>query len=426
MTERTALPLSPHWSHAASAVLLLVAVQLVRNVLNPGGIDFVSYWAAARLLLSGTPALAYDIAAHHAVEARVADMAGLMSFPYPPPFLFVVAPFGLLPFPLAAIAWVGVSAALLAVIVRRFHPHAVGVALAFPPLLVCGIIGQNGLFSAALMVAGSALLGRRSFIAGLLFGALAMKPHLAAAVPILLLAMRDWRALAGAAAAFAGLCLASLIVFGIDPWRGFFGILPFYSQIAAQGGIGWHRVGSIYAALRLAGLPALPALTLHASVAIAALWLVWRTGRVAKLAPERGAALSVATALLSPYAYMYDQVLLIVAIVWLLRQSGGERAAMHVILMSLLAYVLMVAEAPVLNLVPLAPLALLWHLYSRTGEARRLANLMTGARVAYVDLRLRRHGVAGGQSHTIHMRRCGGEPCRCATVEHLQCSDESC
>lgn len=373
MTDRAALPLSPHWSRAAGVVLVLIAIQVVRNALNPGGIDFVSYWAAARLTLSGTPALAYDIAAHHAVEARVADMAGLMSFPYPPPFLFVVAPFGLLPFPIAAIAWVGVSAGLLALVVRRFHPGAVGVALAFPPVLVCGIIGQNGLFSAALMVAATALLGRRSFVAGMLFGALAMKPHLAAAVPLLLLAMRDWRALAGAATAFAGLCLASLIVFGIDPWRGFFDILPFYGQIAAQGGIGWHRVGSIYAALRLAGLPALPAMTLHAAVATAALWLVWRTGRVAKLAPARGAALAVATALFSPYAYMYDQVLLIVAIVWLLRQSGGERAALHICLMSLLAYVLMVAEAPFLNLVPLAPLALLWHLYRQTGEAGRLA-----------------------------------------------------
>src|SRR6476469_4057800 len=109
MTFAPRLSLSSRWRAVAALVVVLVAVQLVRNAYDPSGIDFISYWAAAKLFLAGTPALAYDIAAHHGVEARAVPIQGIMSFPYPPPFFLLVAPFGLLPFPMAAIAWVGLS-----------------------------------------------------------------------------------------------------------------------------------------------------------------------------------------------------------------------------------------------------------------------------------------------------------------------------
>src|SRR6476646_7322943 len=222
------LSLSHHWRIAAGLVIMLIAIQLVRNAFDPSGIDFISYWAAARLLLAGTPALAYDIAAHHAVELQAAPVHGVMSFPYPPPFLILIAPFGLLPFPIAAIAWAGFSLGAFALVVRHFMPGAVGLALAFPAVLICGIIGQNGLLSAALMIAALGLLDRRPFLAGVLFSVLAIKPQLAAAVPVLLLASRNWRAIGGAFLGGFALCIATLAIFGLDAWRGFFHILPFY------------------------------------------------------------------------------------------------------------------------------------------------------------------------------------------------------
>lgn len=369
MSSEVRLSLSSRWSIVGAVVVALIAIQLGRNALTPSGIDFISYWAAARLLLAGTPALAYDIAVHHALELQAAPVNGLMSFPYPPPFLMVVAPFGLLPFPVAAIAWTAFSLGVLALAVRRAAPGTVGMALAFPPVLVCGIIGQNGLLSAALMIAALSLLDRRPFIAGLLFGVLALKPQLAAAVPVLLLASRNWRAIGGAVCSGIALCLISLVVFGLEPWRGFLAILPFYGEIATHGGVGWNRLASVYAALRAMGVAAVPAGIAHAAFALPALWLLWRTGRDASLAQARGAALVTATMLLSPYVYMYDQVLLVVAVIWALQHGYGERGAMYLYLVSLAAYLGLLTGVLNLNLIPALPLALLFLLYRYRGFA---------------------------------------------------------
>ena len=79
------------------------------------------------------------------------------------------------------------------------------------------------------------------------------------------------------------------------------------------------------------------------------------------------AALVTATLLLSPYIYMYDQVMLIVAIIWALQQGYSERTIVRVYMLSLLAFAIMLTDAPVLNLIPLAPLAMLYLLFRSTG-----------------------------------------------------------
>jgi hypothetical protein len=55
---------------------------------HPSPVDFISFWAAGRM-----GAGAYDIAAHHALEATVVSVKGAQPFPYPPPFIFVIGPF---------------------------------------------------------------------------------------------------------------------------------------------------------------------------------------------------------------------------------------------------------------------------------------------------------------------------------------------
>src|ERR1044071_2146659 len=66
---------------------------------KPIAMDFLSYWAASRLVLMGQLSSVYTLEAHHALEETIAPIKnGWLPFAYPPPFLIVVTPLGLAPF----------------------------------------------------------------------------------------------------------------------------------------------------------------------------------------------------------------------------------------------------------------------------------------------------------------------------------------
>src|SRR5690348_12937089 len=52
---------------------------------KPLAIDFLSYWAASKLVLSGHVPSVYNLTAHNDVELLVAPIGGLLPFAYPPP-----------------------------------------------------------------------------------------------------------------------------------------------------------------------------------------------------------------------------------------------------------------------------------------------------------------------------------------------------
>ena len=67
---------------------------------NPPSSDFVSFYAAGKLTLAGTPALAYDPAAHYLAEQSRGCVrgAGYQYFFYPPVFLLLCAALATLPY----------------------------------------------------------------------------------------------------------------------------------------------------------------------------------------------------------------------------------------------------------------------------------------------------------------------------------------
>ena len=76
--------------------------------MDPKPVDFLSFWAAGRMVSEGAGAQIYDIETHRAVE-RTVSAVGMLPFPYPPPFALMLAPFGLLPFGLGFTAWVALT-----------------------------------------------------------------------------------------------------------------------------------------------------------------------------------------------------------------------------------------------------------------------------------------------------------------------------
>ena len=339
--------------------LTVIATGVLVNWRYPYLMDFLSYWAAAVLAVGGSPEGAYDITLHHAVQQRAFAFDTKLPFGYPPPYLLLLMPFGLLPYAASAGVWIAATLAAYAAAVRRVMPDWAATAIAFPPVAICGISGQNGMLTAALFMAGLSKLGMRPFVAGMIFGCLAIKPQLGVLLPLAFIAGREWRSFAGATVAVIMLIAASLIAFGTAPWLGFFGQSALFAAIATDGLVGWHKMASVYTSLRLAGLANPAAWAVHIACAVAAAIAVWHVWRNSTDSLTRGAILAPASLLISPYLYVYDQILLIISLYWLAQQGISRKWLVLLYLLPLTTIAQFWTANPTINLAPLTSLAAL-------------------------------------------------------------------
>ncbi|MFZ2004392.1 MAG: glycosyltransferase family 87 protein, partial [Stellaceae bacterium] len=144
---------------------------------KPNTTDFVSFYAAGRLADAGTPALAYDHAAHFATEqAIVGQGIDYEFFNYPPVYQALFAPIARLPYLVAFVGFEAATLVLFLCVARRilddFGVTALIALLAFPDAWWNFGLGQNAFLTAALFGAGTLLVDRRPILAGLCFGAL--------------------------------------------------------------------------------------------------------------------------------------------------------------------------------------------------------------------------------------------------------------
>jgi hypothetical protein len=333
-----------------------------RAAFDPIGVDLVSSWAAGRLVWDGASASAYDMAVHRAVERQAGPLGGLLPFPYPPPYLFVAAPLGLLPFWAALAGWIAATAGLYLVVMRR--RVALPYSLAHPAALPNVLVGQNGFLVTAIIVGGVDLLGRAPVRAGLVLGCLVLKPQMALMLPVALLAAGQWRTIAVAAATATALCGAAALVFGPDIHRAFLAQLPEQAALVLGGGVPWHQLASPFALLRGLAVPQAPALGLHAVAALAGAvvtWICWRRSH-----PQRVPVLFAATLLASPYLYSYDTLPLVVPIVTLL--AGGRTGlAAAAWLLCLLPVASFAVPLPIPNTTPVAVAICLYGLLAPRG-----------------------------------------------------------
>ncbi|HJU18320.1 MAG TPA: glycosyltransferase family 87 protein [Stellaceae bacterium] len=297
---------------------------------QPNSTDFVSFYAAGSLADAGTPALAYDQAAHYVAEQQ-ATAAGIpyQFFYYPPVYLLLCAALARLPYLVAFIAFEAATLLLYLLVARRILDEqglaALAPLLAFPAVFWTLGLGQNAFLTASLFGAATLLVDRRPVLAGLLFGALSYKPHFGLLIPVALAAGGQWRAFAAAAAAAAGLCLAALLLFGASTWHAFFAEALASPATYQSGRIAVVAYVTPWGmALQLgagpAGAWAVQAAATHVAAALVA-W-VWHCDTPL---PVRGAALAAATLIAVPVALMYDLMLAAVAILWLVR-AGREAA----------------------------------------------------------------------------------------------------
>jgi hypothetical protein len=338
------------------------------------GRDFVAVWTAASLALGGHPAAAYDQAVLRAAEqVTIGAPVGLITWLYPPIFLMLVLPLGLLPYPAAAALWVVAPFLAFARLLRRAAPHPLTwlAALIFPGTAQCLISGQNGALSAGLIAGGLLNLQTRPVLAGLCWGVLSYKPQIAVAAFAALLFGRHWRVLAVAAVTAAALTLASLAVLGAEPWLAFLRSLGEARAMLEGGQVPWNRMATAFASARLAGLGVGPSYALQVAVALVAFGVLaqiwWRRAPLALA----GSALVLSIPLTTPYAYDYDLVMLLLPLAWLVqeaRRTGFHRgeAALLVAAWAMPVAGFLIAEATSLQATWVVLLLLLLVTWRRT------------------------------------------------------------
>lgn len=314
-------------------ILVLFARDIVRFdhglVANNAfwGRDFINVWSAGRLLIEGRLAILYDLPAYHAWQVSHFGAIGQHNFSYPPLVLPLMLPFGALPYPLALAAWTLATGALFLHAARPWWREATGLpawlVLATPAALVNVWAGHYGSLVGALLLYGwRALEQGRARRAGLFFGLLAIKPHLAMLIPLVLLVRREWRAAFTAAATVGALVGFSVLLFPPALWQQYLGATAGLQASMIDAGDNFFRYMSTSLATALIALsvPHGVALACQAVLGLAATAAVAHAARACSV---RTTALMAATAtfLILPYAFNYDLTVVALAAGLLLARS---------------------------------------------------------------------------------------------------------
>jgi hypothetical protein len=352
---------------AMSAAIALAWATLARGGIDLTGkalgTDFLSFYAASKLVLAGRAQAAYDVSAHHAAQVAVFGRdLGYAAFFYPPMFLLVCAPLASLPYLASLAGWLAATGAAFAAALRGWLDRRLGwrTVLAFPAVLLTLANGQNAFLSAALIGAGAMWLGTRPILAGVAFGLLSFKPHLGLLLPLALVAAGRWRTFAAAAATATAFAGASLAVFGPAAWQGFFAASALARATLEQGLVEPGKMVSAFAAVRVlggsTGLAYAIQGALVASVGAVLAWTLRRRPRTAAEAP----LIVLAALLASPFLLDYDLAMLAFPLAWLAGQglASGFRPWEKTALLA--AYVLpLVARSLALTAhAPIAPVVL--------------------------------------------------------------------
>ena len=332
-TERKTLLLATTFATVVIIIVGLFYVHVIRGV--QAGTeplhDFFALWGwSAMIHMVAHPLTIYDPAAVRSfLDAQDPAFKENYPFAYPPSFLLVIWPLALLPRNASYVIWVLTTLACYLAVVGHgpWRRTIVLLTLLAPATALTVSAGQNGFLTAALMIGGCRLLGRRPLVAGILFGLLSCKPQLGVLIPIALLAARQWRAIAAAAVTVLASIAASAAAFGWSMWTHWVSALVGLLHLVGKQDQLYHEMPTIAANLHGLGVApvAVQAAQIGAGIAAAtAVFLCWRKDRASRLA---AAALQAGTFLATPYAFFYDLPLVTNAVLEMVMERLEAREA---------------------------------------------------------------------------------------------------
>jgi len=295
---------------------------------NLRGPDFFNFYAAAKLFTHNGASTVYDIAMQKQVELQItgADPARFIVLPYyhPPYYTLLIAPLAFLDYRNAYYVMAAFNVLLVAVLIgilvytsMCIRGRGVIVAAAmiagFFPIFVTVLQGQSDLVVLVPLAGAYAAWARkRQGWAGALSALALAKPQLLLLIPVLFLARRSWRALAGFGGVVGALGLVSLAGFGLGPVATYLGAvgtwavtgkLPSTQLVYTDPAV--YSLRNILEALP-GGSKYLALVILVVLLAFVALSLSWRPDK-----PRLDFALAIAASLvLSPHQNVHDLALM--------------------------------------------------------------------------------------------------------------------
>jgi alpha-1,2-mannosyltransferase len=343
--------------------------------------DFANYWVGGRLALDGRYMLLFDQTTYFPLlQSLFGPDYQIHNWGYPPHFLMLCAPLGLMTYGWAMFAFLTATFALFAWTTQEFRRHyAPETSL---PMLWTALLGyvfmmlgfaQNGFFTAALLLATFAFVRSRAWIAGLALALLTTKPQLGFLIPLLALLDRNWALIRWATIFTIVLVAISVALFGVESWRAYFEQVIPYQQFVMKGWSGGFlsMMPTTFGSLRWLDYPPGTAYTVQWIVSALAFVLLLRLLWTLRDPLDRIGAITAGTLLITPYAFNYDMgALSVVAALMALRaRTDGDRSI--VITFGALAVLpaavakLGLAGYPVSPLILAAAVVALWFTRSR-------------------------------------------------------------
>jgi hypothetical protein len=285
--------------------------------------DFTDFWGGPRLYWSGNiPTIFNPPAFDRWLKLTVypGSFETFSTWSYPPTMLVLLLPFGLIPALPSLFIWIILNFILLGIALVNIKKSMrfFLIILLSPAALYSLLVMQNGPLLSSLFITGLWFVETRPILAGLCFGLLGVKPQLSILVPVILVAGRHWRSLSTAALTLLAIVLASVMLFGIQPWTDFFSkTLPLMQTqlyqpypIKPQ-----YAMPTIFIMIRSMRANSGTAMALQAVGTVCMMALVgylWSDNRKAR--NWRNALTCLAVPLATPFAYVYDIIPVMFAI----------------------------------------------------------------------------------------------------------------
>ena len=369
------------WRVFAAACMIAAAFCYVTGLFvinltdkNAAGKDFIQYWAAGRQLIHHADP--YDARAILPLERSVGfegDTAEVS--PSPPVALFLALPFGYLSPKTGLVLWIDAQFACLAIslwILWRQHGvpesrmHLLGFL--FAPAIACIMLGQLDIFFLLGFVLFLYFHHSRAFAAGAALIPWVLKPHLFVPFGIVLLLWivnrKAWGILAGFLTAFAACCTASLCCDSLA-WTE-------YAQMTRKIRVMddfLPTLSEVFRHLIDRNAPWLLFLPMTAAC-VWALWYFW-TRRNRWQWIDQGMLLILVSVACAPYAFFYDEVVLLPAVLaGLYRATDSPRSRLPIALLGGAALIEILWAVKVTSLYYLwtTPAWLGWYLYATAGR----------------------------------------------------------
>jgi hypothetical protein len=369
------------------AYLYWLGVWLLNKSGMPVYHDFTNMFVAGLEALHGEATSAYDPVTHlKAQEALVGAGNSLFSnWPYPPTYFLILAPLAVLPYPAAFLTFEAATllGCVLVVyqIVRR--SPAIALVLASPFTAWNFLAGQSGFLTASLIGAALLFLERRPELAGIFIGCLSYKPQFGILFPVALIAGKQWRAFASAAATVAVLAGLSACLFGIDTWKS----LPeeLLAQVDVNLVVGpghwassreWGILQTVYGLIRRLDGGAALAWTAQGVISFGVAVAVWVVSRSATSHGLKSATLSAGALIATPYAMGYDLAAVAIPIAFLAGEQmrtgwlRGEQTILIAVFVASASIIVTSGHSPVGPLLMLTLFSLILRRILRYGEKR--------------------------------------------------------